>query len=91
MAPKLRSASGRSDAEAARLRLNDGNRVICGTVRESRVGVGDGYLPESRAEECEDEYKQVDYAFRKLIGPYVDQSLRRKIKPERHVTPNVYK
>ena len=50
-----------------------------------------GYLPESRAEGCEDEYKQVDYAYRKLIGPYVDRSVRRKIKPEQHLTPDVYK
>jgi hypothetical protein len=32
------------------------------------------YLPESRAEGCADEYKQVDYAVRKLILPYVDQA-----------------
>jgi len=34
-----------------------------------------GYLPESRAEWCHDEYKQVDYAVHKLIAPYVDQKL----------------
>lgn len=31
-----------------------------------------GYLPEERAEKCEDEYRQVDYAFRSLIAPHVD-------------------
>jgi hypothetical protein len=50
-----------------------------------------GYLPESRAEGCADEYKQVDYAYRKLIRPYVDESLRRKVKAESLLTPNVYK
>jgi len=34
------------------------------------------YLPESRAEGCEDEYAQVAYAMRTLMGPYVD--LRRR-------------
>ena len=53
--------------------------------------VKNGYLPESRAEGCGDEYKQVDYAYRKLIAPYVDRSVRRKIKPEQHLTPDVYK
>jgi hypothetical protein len=46
------------------------------------------YLPESRAEGCGDEYKQVDYAMRKLIVPSFDQAkiktgTRRKLlKPE---------
>ncbi len=37
-----------------------------------------GYLPESRAEGCADEYKQVDYAMHKLILPYTDQAIRKK-------------
>jgi len=31
-----------------------------------------GFLPPERAEMCEDEYRQVDYAYRTLIGPHVD-------------------
>jgi Putative metallopeptidase len=31
-----------------------------------------GYLPNSRAEMCEDEYRQIDYAYRTLIAPHVD-------------------
>jgi hypothetical protein len=31
-----------------------------------------GFLPPERAEMCEDEYRQVDYAYRALIGPHVD-------------------
>jgi Putative metallopeptidase len=31
------------------------------------------YLPESRAQGCVDEYRQLDYAIRKLIYPYFDQ------------------
>jgi hypothetical protein len=35
-----------------------------------------GYLPETRAEGCEDEYRQIDFAVRKLIMPYIDQKLK---------------
>jgi hypothetical protein len=31
-----------------------------------------GYLPPERAERCEDEYRQVDHAYRTLIAPHVD-------------------
>lgn len=31
------------------------------------------YLPESRAQGCVDEYKQLDYAVRKLVYLYFDQ------------------
>lgn len=31
-----------------------------------------GFLPEERAEICEDEYRQIDYAYRVLIGPHVE-------------------
>jgi hypothetical protein len=30
------------------------------------------YLPEERAEICEAEYRQLDFAYRTLISPYVD-------------------
>ncbi|HVO96298.1 MAG TPA: DUF4344 domain-containing metallopeptidase [Terriglobales bacterium] len=30
-----------------------------------------GFLPSERAEQCEDEYKQIDYAYRMLIAPHV--------------------
>lgn len=32
-----------------------------------------GYLPRDRADWCEDEYRQVDLAYRKLIAPHVDR------------------
>ena len=32
------------------------------------------YLPESRAEICEGEYRQVDFAYRRLIAPHVDNA-----------------
>jgi hypothetical protein len=32
-----------------------------------------GRLPKSRAERCEDEYLQIDFAFKKTITPYIDQ------------------
>jgi putative metallopeptidase DUF4344 len=46
-----------------------------------------GYLPESRAESCEDEYKQVDYAFKKLIYPYIDQAVVKKVQPKKLMRP----
>jgi Putative metallopeptidase len=33
-----------------------------------------GWLPKDRAEMCEDEYRQIDYAYRTLIAPHVDGS-----------------
>lgn len=47
-----------------------------------------GYLPESRAEGCADEYKQVDYAFRRLIYPYIDQGVKRKVQPKKLLRPD---
>jgi hypothetical protein len=46
-----------------------------------------GYLPESRAETCGDEYMQVDYAFRKLIYPYIDQAIIKKVQPKKLMRP----
>jgi Putative metallopeptidase len=38
-----------------------------------------GYLPESRAEACEGEYEQTVFAFKTLIGPYIDKALAKKV------------
>ena len=38
-----------------------------------------GYLPAERADDCEDEYKQLNYAFDKLIRPHIDQELAKQI------------
>ena len=46
-----------------------------------------GYLPESRAEDCADEYNQVDYAFKKLIYPYIDQAQVKKVQPKKLIRP----
>jgi hypothetical protein len=46
-----------------------------------------GYLPESRAEDCEGEYKQVDYAFEKLIRPYIDEKVRARVEPKGLMRP----
>jgi putative metallopeptidase DUF4344 len=46
-----------------------------------------GYLPESRADGCADEYKQVDYAFKTLIYPYVDEAVRKKVQPKKLLKP----
>jgi hypothetical protein len=37
--------------------------------------VANGFLPKERADGCDDEYAQVAYAFKTLIGPYVDRKL----------------
>lgn len=39
-----------------------------------------GRLPKNRAEQCEAEYYQIDYAFKKTITPYVDQNLVKRVK-----------
>jgi Putative metallopeptidase len=33
-----------------------------------------GFLPQERADICEDEYRQIDFAYRSLIAPHVDAS-----------------
>lgn len=38
-----------------------------------------GYLPQSRAKDCEDEYKQVAYAFDKLLSPYLGPGLSKTL------------
>ena len=38
-----------------------------------------GYLPQDRAEGCSDEYARIAYAFKKLIGPYIDRKLAAKL------------
>ena len=42
-----------------------------------------GQLPAERAEGCADEYKQVQYAFERLIQPYVSRRLARKVRQKR--------
>jgi hypothetical protein len=41
--------------------------------------VANGYLPKERAEGCSEEYGQVAYAFKTLIGPYIDRKLAAKL------------
>ena len=41
-----------------------------------------GFLPKDRAEGCEDEYRQVAYAIDKLIGPFIDRRLARKLQKQ---------
>ena len=38
-----------------------------------------GYLPKRRAEGCDLEYEQAAFAFKTLIGPYVDRKLAKKV------------
>jgi hypothetical protein len=45
--------------------------IAYGSDKELFADVVDkGYLPQERAEKCEDEYRQVDYAYRTLIAPH---------------------
>ena len=39
-----------------------------------------GYLPQERAEICADEYKQVSRAMTKLVQPYIDQTLAKRVR-----------
>jgi hypothetical protein len=38
-----------------------------------------GYLPKARAEGCYDEYEQLAFALKTLIGPYIDRKLAKKV------------
>ncbi len=38
-----------------------------------------GMLPESRAKHCRYEYQTNQYAFRKLISPYIDEDMKQKV------------
>ena len=38
-----------------------------------------GYLPKQRAGGCEFEYEQAVFAFKELLGPYIDQDLAQKV------------
>jgi hypothetical protein len=42
--------------------------------------VTDGRLPAERADGCEDEYAQVKRAMTALIGPYIDESLAKRVR-----------
>jgi hypothetical protein len=42
-----------------------------------------GYLPKERAEGCSDEYEQVARAMTKLIRPYIDQTLAKRVRAKR--------
>jgi hypothetical protein len=46
-----------------------------------------GYLPEDRADGCGDEYKQVEYAYKKLIFPYVDQEVKKRVQAPKLLKP----
>ena len=41
--------------------------------------VSKGYLPSKRAQACDAEYDQIQDAFEKLIGPYIDRRLAKKV------------
>jgi hypothetical protein len=49
--------------------------------------VSKGYLPVERAVGCEDEYHQLAHAFKKLIGPHIDETLARDVMA-RHWLPD---
>jgi hypothetical protein len=38
-----------------------------------------GYLPKKRAEGCDLEYEQAAFGFKKLIGPYIDRKVAKKV------------
>lgn len=49
--------------------------IAYGSDKELFADVVDkGYLPQERAEKCEDEYRQVDHAYRTLVAPHVDSA-----------------
>jgi hypothetical protein len=57
--------------------------VLCIAYGADKQLFGDivekGYLPKERAEDCEDEYRQIAYAFATLIAPHVDRGREKKV------------
>jgi Putative metallopeptidase len=57
--------------------------VLCIAYGADKQLFGDlvekGYLPKERAEDCKDEYRQVAYAYEKLIGPHIDRGRAKKL------------
>jgi hypothetical protein len=57
--------------------------VLCIAYGADKQLFGDvvekGWLPKERAEDCEDEYKQIAYAYEKMIGPHVDRGRAKKV------------
>jgi Putative metallopeptidase len=57
--------------------------VLCIAYGADKQLFGDvvekGWLPKERAEGCEDEYKQIAYAYEKMIGPHVDRGRAKKV------------
>ena len=54
--------------------------------------VDKGYLPKSRAPACKQEWGEVDFAFQKLIYPYIDRKLLNDVlskswAPDRNTPP----
>ncbi len=45
------------------------------------------YLPEPRARDCKREYDEVAFAFRKLIGPHLDQELVKQVMHKEWLPP----
>jgi hypothetical protein len=50
----------------------------------SRTGT---HLPAERADDCTDEYEQLNYAFDKLIRPHIDQDLTKQIYEAAWLSP----
>jgi hypothetical protein len=45
------------------------------------------WLPQSRAEGCEREYHQLEFAFIKTIVPFIDPELRKKVQSTQWLQP----
>jgi Putative metallopeptidase len=53
--------------------------IAYGAKPEVFADLRERYLPKDRAEGCEEEYKQVAFAFESLIGPHIDRALARSV------------
>ena len=46
-----------------------------------------GYLPKQRAGQCQREYGELSYAFKKQIGPYIDQEIAKRVLQRQWLPP----
>jgi hypothetical protein len=72
-APSLKEFAGEHGTPAQRA-----YNVLCVAYGADPKLFGDfvtkGYLPQKRAEVCEEEYEQTEHAFETLIGPHIDRA-----------------
>ena len=70
--PRVCASCAAVNGPTARFCSACGTPLAGRTAARTPVAVARGYLPKDRAEMCDDEYQQIDFAYRTLIAPHQD-------------------